>query len=109
MAESAERALTDACLIRYYIRVADSESASPLLTRSYTERALESILTVRATEWKSPVEPVYSPVFFSLALFVGMTILLAIGRHLGLRRHLDTEAGRREGLRSLPVHRPSRT
>jgi len=58
MAESAERALTDACLIRYYIRVADSESASPLLTRSYTEISRASILHA----FDSMEEPLWNPI-----------------------------------------------
>ena len=54
-----------------------------------------------STVWTRPVEPVFSPVSFALALFVGMIILLALGRHLGIKRHLDTEAGERESLGTI--------
>jgi len=48
------------------------------------------------------VEPSFSPLIFSLALlFVGMLILLVVGRELGIRRHVEQSAGEREGLGTI--------
>jgi hypothetical protein len=47
------------------------------------------------------VEPSFSPLIFSLALFVGMMILLIVGRYLGIRRHLEKSAGERESLGTI--------
>ena len=47
------------------------------------------------------MEPVFSPLMFSLALFVGMVILCAVGRRVGLRRHLDELPGERESVGTI--------
>jgi hypothetical protein len=47
------------------------------------------------------MEPVFSPVIFCLALFVGMVILLIVGRHLGLKHHLQKAPGERESLGTI--------
>jgi hypothetical protein len=47
------------------------------------------------------MEPTYSPVMFSLALLLGMVLLFAVGRHIGLKRHLDKSAGERESLGTI--------
>jgi hypothetical protein len=47
------------------------------------------------------MEPTYSPLIFSIALLLGMVLLFVLGRHIGLRRHLDKSAGERESLGTI--------
>ena len=47
------------------------------------------------------MEPPFPPLSVSIVLFVGMTILFAAGRKLGLRRHLEESPGERESLGTI--------
>lgn len=47
------------------------------------------------------MEPVFSPLLFSLALFLGMLLLFPVGRYLGFRRRLDKSATERESLGTI--------
>lgn len=46
------------------------------------------------------MEPVFSPVIFSVVLFIGMTTLLIVGRYVGLNRRLQ-ESGEQESLGTI--------